>query len=355
MNCRAADRLYLRANGTVPCNCDIGENVTLFAPRIDEPESFDYVEDCYNGPPFLELRSSFRRGEPYLDCCRACFFFSTSEEPAHRNGTERLEEVAVVQVEPSFLCSIDCEACVPRAHRRDPARSPLGDGPYELSVELFDKLSQDLARAGVRVGEFSFCGRGEPLMHPSFGELLCIARRDHPGALLTACSNGNVRFSRGLLELDYLFLSIDGARQESYEEYRRGGDLATALRLIRDIVAARRPCDEACPHPELAEHLARKGRPLLRWKYILFEHNDSESELREVQRLARRLGVDQMMFTLSHTWNRSKKYTSAEQLDALPLFHVFDDDPVVFDNVNRESRILEHWKDKRRRREHDGP
>jgi len=60
-----------------------------------------------------------------------------------------------------------------------------------------------------------------------------------------------------------------------------------------------------------------------------------------------------MMFTLSHTWNRSKKFTSAEQIAELPLFRVFQTDPVVFNNANPDSNIVDHWKDKGRYRETD--
>ena len=62
MNGHAAARLYIRANGTVPCNCDTGETTKLFQPRLDDRSSFDYVEDCFNGPPFVELRERLRVG-----------------------------------------------------------------------------------------------------------------------------------------------------------------------------------------------------------------------------------------------------------------------------------------------------
>ncbi len=350
MNCRAANRFYVQANGTIPCNCDIGENITLFAPPLDDLGAFDFIADGYNGPPFRRLRESFQRGEPYLECCESCFFFSPTEEFGHHGVDGRLEEIEDLQVESSFLCTIDCEACVPRDIRRDPERSPLGRGPYNLPVEVFGKLIDDLVRGGIRVGEFNFGGRGEPLLHPRFGELLTLARTYYPDALYTACTNGNMRFFPGIMDLDYLSVSIDGARPESYEQYRKGGRLELALKLIEDIARSRRPGIAESVIPELSEHLRRKGRPILRWKYLLFEHNDSEEETVEAQEKALALGVDQMVFYLSHTWNRSRKYTSTRQIEELALFQVFEGKRVFFSNVNPEVDNVEQWEDEGRRR-----
>jgi len=346
MNCRAENRLYVRADGTVPCNCDIGENVTLFAPDSADPAGFDYVADCYEGAPFRELRASFRAGRPFLECCRNCFFFSPSEPfGAHRRAGDA-PAMENLQIESSFHCTIDCAACVPRSVRRDPARSPLGSGPYHLPLAVFEKLVGDLVASGIRVGEFCFCGRGEPLLHPRFGDLVRAARRSHPDSLYTACTNGNVRFSPGVLGLDYLTVSIDGSCQATYERYRKGGNYEAALDFVRAVVAHRRRERGKGSDPDLARHLRKKGRPIVRWKYILFDHNDTDEEIVSAQKQARALGVDQMMFALSHTHNRSKRFTSERQLEELELFRVFDRKPVVYSNLNPESEILQHWAEK---------
>jgi len=66
----------------------------------------------------------------------------------------------------------------------------------------------------------------------------------------------------------------------------------------------KRQPDHAKPRvdmPQLARQLKARGRPIVCWKYILFEHDDSIPEIVHAQELARRFGVDEMMFVLTHT------------------------------------------------------
>lgn len=354
MNCRAANQLYVRANGSVPCNCDVGEGITLFTPDLEDKSKFSYVRDCYNGEPFVRLRESFAEGRAFLDCCRNCFFFEPSGEFPHFGEEGRLREMAQVQIESSFLCTVDCEACVEKSIRTDPDKSPLGTGPYNIPVDLFKKLIDDLTEAGIIPVDFLFCGRGEPLLHPSFTELITYAKSTFPRSVYAVHTNGNLKFFPGVLELDFLIVSIDGAYQDSYERYRRGGDLKRVFRFIEDVLKSRNyPHRSASFYPvrsRTAKLLGKRKRPLVRWKYILFEHNDSEGEIREAQRLALEIGVDELQFVLSHTWNRSRKYTSLEQIESDPLFHLFKRGRHFYSCVSDDVENIAQWEDEGRRR-----
>jgi MoaA/NifB/PqqE/SkfB family radical SAM enzyme len=73
--------------------------------------------------------------------------------------------------------------------------------------------------------------------------------------------------------LDAIILSIDGATQETYQTYRRGGDLALVLDNVRRLVEAKRRFDLHTPH--------------LYWRYLAFPWNRHEIEM------AASLGVDE--------------------------------------------------------------
>ena len=330
MNCHASSRLYVRANGTVPCNCDTGESTTLFRPPLDDLDSFDYVEDVFNGPVFRQLRESLRSEVPPIEACRSCFFFHPSEALQGYGQDGRVDAIEHIQIESSFLCGVDCDACVLRETRTDPARSALGDGPYEMPLELFQKLFDDVRRAGLPVREIAFCGRGEPLLHPQFTEMMEYARRVLPDTYYSVVTSGNAPFSHGILDVNHMSVSIDGGFPDSYEIYRKGGNLPRVLRFLEQVVEARE----------------REGRgPTVEWKYILFEHNDSDEEILHAQKLAQDIGVDAMMFVLTHTWNRSTKYTEASQIAELPLFQAFEGAKTTFSNVNEESENVSHWEE----------
>lgn len=337
MNCHASSRLYVRANGVVPCNCDTGETTVLFKPNLTDLDSFDYVRDCFNGPPFRRLRQELAAQRPPIGACGTCFFFHPSEPFTKLGESGIVGEIEHVQIESSFLCGLDCDACVVRATRNDPKLSALGDGPYEMPRALFEKLVDDIARAGIRVGEMAFCGRGEPLLHPEFTELIRYARAKLPGTYFSVVTSGNVPFCDGILELDHVAVSIDGGFSDSYEVYRRGGNLPRVLRLLDQIVKGRERLQPG------------SRRPRICWRYILFSHNDSIEEIEHAQRLADGLGLDEMMFVLTHTWNRSTKYTTQEQLDSCPEFKVFTGQRKTFRNVNVETNNIEHWEELGRR------
>ena len=89
---------------------------------------------------------------------------------------------------------------------------------------------------------------------------------------------------------------------------------------------------------------------VVQWKYILFEHNDSEEEIRAAQRLAARYGVDQILFVLSHTWHRSRKYTSLSQIEKDPVFHRFRGAQKFQSTVGKEVDNVRLWEEEAQRR-----
>jgi len=54
------------------------------------------------------------------------------------------------------------------------------------------------------------------------------------------------------------------------------------------------------------------------WKYIAFEHNDTEAELVEAQRIAEDIGLDSLLFIITNSKQKSKRYT-VENLTEFPL------------------------------------
>ena len=223
MNCHASSRLYVRANGTVPCNCDTGETTLLFQPDLDDLSSFDYVEDCFNGEPFVRMREKLLMREAPIKACEACFFFHPSETFEKYGNDGRVHEIEHVQIESSFQCGIDCDACVLRSTRTDPALSALGAGPYEMPLDLFRKLIDDIQRAELHVGEMAFCGRGEPLLHPQFTEMMQHARERLPRTFFSVVSSGNAALRAG-----------DPGRRSPGPQYRRG-----LSGLVRDLPQGR--------------------------------------------------------------------------------------------------------------------
>jgi MoaA/NifB/PqqE/SkfB family radical SAM enzyme len=84
---------------------------------------------------------------------------------------------------------------------------------------------------------------GEPLMHPRIVDMIRDARRHDIHTIIS--TNGLAGDSperlRALVDagLSYIIVCVDGATQETYSAYRRGGRLARVLTTLRNLVAAR--------------------------------------------------------------------------------------------------------------------
>jgi radical SAM protein with 4Fe4S-binding SPASM domain len=88
---------------------------------------------------------------------------------------------------------------------------------------------------------------------------------------------------------DSIFASIDGATQEAYEKYRVGGNLARALRNLRQLSEAKTRC--------------HSRTPALAWAYCV--HRFNEAEIDQAKALAAEMDVPiffRLLSTHEETW-----------------------------------------------------
>jgi pyruvate-formate lyase-activating enzyme len=178
-------------------------------------------------------------------------------------------------LDPSNGCQLRCPGCV---HSDNQAWSkefdwPLGviDGPG--AIEFLDQF-------GVPAIATVLSNYGEPLLNKRLPEIVLAAKRLLMFTMLS--TNLSVRFDcDALVEsgIDYMTLSIDGTSQDSYERYRRRGQLDLVLDNIRALVEAKR----------------RLGRdkPYLVWQFLTFQHNVHEVE--SAIETGRQLGVNEVL------------------------------------------------------------
>jgi organic radical activating enzyme len=293
MNCEILETLYVRSNGDIPCNDDAGEPIILGRVEADPGWTIDEV---LRGPRFVAIRSALAAGNAPWPECERCGWLRPGE-PLVDGLSER--RVRKVQVEPSLLCTLRCPGCSNQLQTKSRPR------PHVMPPELFERLLRSLAEGGWSVGEIEYCGQGEPLLHPKFARLLALAREIVPAASQRVITNGNADYARatGRQGIDEIIVSCDGARQASYEQYRIGGDVERALRFLRDA----RPVENGVTQRRI-------------WKYILFEFNDSDEELEQAQHMAQEMGIDVLVFVLTHSCHRSVRWTEANAGD-LPLLY----------------------------------
>lgn len=289
--CLMCDSLYIKANGELPCWDDVGEDTIL---RVITEEELDRGAEAplFDFSGLTRIRREFREGrDPFPDLCSKC-----AVRGHGRADSLSPRKMRVLHIEPTFLCQLACPQCL-----APKVRLAVKKPPYYLNISFYEAILRQLKNEGVEsIGLVHFEGRGDPLLHQELGEMVELTRSYFPDSLIKATTHGNYPYKPWMLGsgLDLLRLSVDGAFPESYEAYRVGGKLQKALDLMRDIRDAR---------PETPSETR------VEWKYILFEWNDSDDEIREAARLADELEVE-LRFTLTHSEGRSQRFTDMASL-----------------------------------------
>ena len=195
----------------------------------------------------------------------------------HHRHTTLASRPFQLMLDPVNNCHLSCPGCL---HTSNPRHAESFDWPGGLlPMPTYERFLAEQGPTGWGMVLYNW---GEPLLNKRTPEMIRLAKRQ----LLHVClsTNFSVRFDVPALVasgLNFLFLSLDGATQPTYERFRRGGDLELCLDNLRRLLEERRR--------------QGTGLPFVLWRYLTFEHNLHEVE--EGMRLARELGVDQFSVT----------------------------------------------------------
>jgi MoaA/NifB/PqqE/SkfB family radical SAM enzyme len=178
-----------------------------------------------------------------------------------------------VRVDASSTCQLKCPVCP--TSRGENRKGIIGWG--HLRPEDFTGLLEN--NPGIRKVELS--NWGEIFLNPRLREIIRYARKR--GVELRASNGSNLNAmdeetAECLVKYGFGFLSVslDGASNETYSLFRRGGDLNKAIESVRLINRYKREYKSEFPR--------------LRWQFIVFGHN--EHEIAEARRMAGELGME---------------------------------------------------------------
>jgi radical SAM protein with 4Fe4S-binding SPASM domain len=183
----------------------------------------------------------------------------------------------ILKIEPSNICNLKCQYCYD-----DRRPSGKGERPYgRLSFENFAKLVDEV---GPYLFKINLYGFGEPFLFPEALQMIEYASRKNIGVAVS--SNLNIDNVPGLAEkivksgLETLIFSCHGVTEQSYSKFMVNGNMALAMRNIKDVVRARR---------EL-----RSKTPLIDWQFCVTQFNQGELDLAKAK--AKEIGIDQVRF-----------------------------------------------------------
>ena len=173
-------------------------------------------------------------------------------------------------IEASGACNLACPHCFTGAGEVSRPRATL-------SLAFFRRL---LAELGNHLWQIEFHNWGEPLLNKNLPTM--IAEASARGLSTTFCTNFSVPFDAAQAErlvrsgLKVMGVSVDGARQTTYEQYRVHGNLDLVLRNCRLMVDAKRRLGSETPR--------------IIWGYHTFAHNSNEIDA--ARQMANNIGVE---------------------------------------------------------------
>ena len=274
MWCDILQSVYVRSNGEVPCHDDVGERISLgqLEGNINWNISKILTNDKYN-----HVFDSLEKEKlPWPGTCDKCAFLR--KDTQYSNFIQTKKRIEFLQIEPSLLCTLACPGCTRRLQVKQRKK------PFLMCIKNYENLLSNLRKNSYIVNNIEYCGQGEPLAHPNIEQFITIAKKIYPEANQKIITNGNYNYKAKFKKEhpNEIVVSCDGYYQASYEKYRVNGNVKKVLDFLKDAVIQ-----------------SPQGHSII-WKYILFSHNDSKKELVAAQRTAKKLGIDCLIFVLSH-------------------------------------------------------
>jgi MoaA/NifB/PqqE/SkfB family radical SAM enzyme len=190
----------------------------------------------------------------------------------YRAGAVKLKSKPLKLVlEATNVCNLSCTACFTGLGENGRVRSAI-------SLDFYRKVLDEI---GDTLLEIEFYNWGEPFLNKSIYTM--IAEANAKGIATLISTNFSVPFDEEKAEavvrsgLTSLGLSLDGATQENYEKYRRGGNFALALRNAQMVIDAKRRLGSKTPN--------------VVWSFHVFPHNVDEVDT--ARSMAEAMGADE--------------------------------------------------------------
>ncbi len=185
-----------------------------------------------------------------------------------------------IAIEPTTSCNLRCPEC-PSGLRQ--FTRPIGMLEPAFFKSTIDSIYKELIY-------LTFYFQGEPYLNPNFLEMVKYA--SHKKIYTSTSTNAHYLTKEQAIKtvesgLDRLIISIDGTTQETYEQYRVGGNLEKVIDGTKNIIDARNELKSNTPH--------------IVFQFLVVKPN--EHQLNDVEQLAQSLGVDEVVFKTAQVYD----------------------------------------------------
>ena len=271
------DTLVVLCDGKVVCGC-----ADPYGERPLGHLKDNTLSEIWNSDKVKQIREDLNNG--YSPFCLPC---GLKQNVGNVNEIPQrpveVEWPSRLFMENSVGCNISCFKSVCNQESgitgtREKTRMSLGE--YKETVD----------QVGGKLSRLEFFNYGEPFVHPQAVEMLEYSKSNYPHVYHHLSTNGLLLDEEKMLrlidaEIDEFTFSVDGPDQETYVKYRRKGNFDKVFNNMKTFVRMR--------------NRLGKEYPLINWRYILFNWNDSEAAMNKARRLAKKIGVDKLVWEIT--------------------------------------------------------
>jgi hypothetical protein len=296
--CDYLNEMVLLSDGRVTTCCLDPLAVNAFSSIYEH--DFSHIRQNY-----LELREQITRDVLSMPRCAICYTKLQQAGFPH-TGTYRADPapheidlflnkpLKQCVIELTSQCNLKCSGCM---------QSRYDFRKYRAKPYLDVKYLQSWLDPGlVHINRIRLYNYGETFLHPAAIAFCRFVKNQAPDLFLEIATNGvllDTPEKRAMLMragIDYLVFSIHGSSQETVQKYMTPKfKFQRLLDILRDLVTIR--------------SVSALKKPLLIWKYLLFEWNDSDAEIDRARRLSKEIGLDGLQFCLVGYPSPSKRFT----------------------------------------------
>jgi len=268
----------LLCDGRVVCGC-----ADPYAQRVLGDVRIHSLRDVWTGPTISSLRTDLNGGgSRFCGDCPLKLPLAPDQPPAERS-IDAGSSPSRLYVECTAACNISClqACCAPETGITRTREAGM------LDFDLFTRVIDEAGPSLVRIDFFNY---GEAFLHKRAVEMCEYIKNRFPHIYLYTSTNGLAFSHESATRLvrsgiDEVTFSIDGATPASYARYRQRGDFDKALRFLRIVAEEKRA--------------ASLDVPVVNWRYILFDWNDSDEEMNRARKLASEIGVDRLSWEIT--------------------------------------------------------
>ena len=255
---------------TISCNCQDYDG----SGHIGDLKKNSF-EEIFFGPVAQKFRDDLAKGKIPIATCARCGDLrrmKRGETPVKPHLPYR-----GMLLENTVICNVDCIGCAREgaANIRTKKTMPL---------EELSQMADLAARLGMQ--RIFYLNLGEPFLSPNICRELPILREKNPNAYIRVSSNGVLLNSdakrEAALNLSDIQFSVHGISDEMCGKYMMRGSFEKAFDAMKQMAAYR--------------DARAKKMPILEWKYLLFNWNDSPESIQKAIAMAKDIGVDMISF-----------------------------------------------------------